>query len=218
MFPSLALMAIAILPAVQSLPSSSSSIYRRCGAVSKYYGQTTSDWDTYHTEDWLNNWWNRNNVNKTSGNAAGFAGEFGQWAMGNPDWSCRDDGSDSDCDLELCDNRVLNSRGSGLRQTYYVLEAVNRLHTYFTGIGEAFTTTALDAALSKDDWAETFYTDKDDKSVTALKEALSAVAAIIGIGASFAGLAGPITGALAGAGAAMMGGSAGAANIIVGQQ
>lgn len=224
MLPSLALAALSLLPSVQAVPhqlsnpiTSPNGIYKRCGPVSKYYGQQTPDWDTYDTGPWLDKWW-YSHGSLMHNNSAGFAGAFGQWSMGNPDWSCRDDGSDSDCDLSLCDNRVLNSKGNDLRSTYYVLESVNRLHTYFTGIGEAFTTAALGAALSKDEWATTFYTDKDDKSVSALKEVLTGLATIAGIGASFAGLTGPIAGAVAGAGSALMGGAVGAAGVIVGQQ
>ncbi|CAG7923683.1 unnamed protein product [Penicillium olsonii] len=212
MLPSLALTAIALLPAVQAAPPihHPQGIYRRCGPVSKYYNQKTSDWDANNVGDWINNWWDSNS-GLISNSSAGFAGAFGQWAMGNPDWSCRDDGSDSDCDLQLCDNRVLNDRGNDIRPTYYVLESVNRLHTYFTGIGEAFVTTALGAALSKDSWATTFYRDKDDKSVTALKEVLTLVTTIVGVGASFAGLGPAVAGAVAGAGSALTSGGINAA-------
>ncbi|KAJ5143048.1 uncharacterized protein N7515_001835 [Penicillium bovifimosum] len=209
MLSSLALTALALLPAVQAAPSTSprhAPLGKRCGTVSQYYNQQQSDWDKYNTGDWLNNWWN-NNTDLVSGNSGGFAGAFGQWAMGNPDWTCRDDGSDSDCDLQLCDNRVLNDRGDDIRPAYYVLESTNRLHSYFSGIGESFTTTALGAALSKDSWATTFYTDKDDKSVTALKEVLTLVTTVVGIGAAFAGLGPAVAGALAGAGSALTSGS-----------
>lgn len=227
MLPSLTFAALALLSVVQGAPSSPNNldkpiaatrgVYKRCGPVSEYYNQRTDDWDTHKTGDWLDSWWSNQN-DLISNNKAGFAGAFGQWAMGNPDWSCRDDGSDSDCDLSLCDNRVLNDRGEDIRPTYYVLESVNRLHTYFTGLGEAFATAALGAALAKDSWATTFYKDKDDKSVTALREVLNGVATIVGIGASFAGLAGPIAGALAGAGSAIVGGASGATSAVVGQQ
>ncbi|KAM0187316.1 hypothetical protein ACHAPI_011229 [Fusarium lateritium] len=80
------------------------------------------------------------------------------------------------------------------------------MHTYFTGIGEAFTTAALDAALSKDSWATTFYHDKDVKSATILKEVLVGVATIVGIGASFAGLGPEALGATAAVSSALMGG------------
>lgn len=217
----IALVALALLPAVQGAPATSTSpqsVYKRCGPVSQYYNQKASDWDTYKTGDWLNNWWNHN-ANLISKNTAGFAGAFGQWAIGNPDWTCRDDGSSSDCDLNLCDNRVLNDRGNDIRPSYYVLESVNRLHSYFTGVGQAFSTAALGAALSKDQWATTFYKDKDDKDATVLKEVLNAVVTVIGIGASFAGLGGgPVVGAFAGAGAALAGGANAAAGIVLGTQ
>ncbi|KAJ5580842.1 hypothetical protein N7450_007143 [Penicillium hetheringtonii] len=226
MLPTFVITALVLLPAAQAVPANSHleitnplsprGIYKRCGQVSKYYGQHTEDWDSYKTGTWLDNWWN-NHTDLIKDNSAGFAGAFGQWAMGNPDWSCRDDGSNSDCDLNLCDNRVLNDRGSDIRSTYYVLESINRLHTYFKGVSESFTTAALGAALSKDSWATTFYTDKDDKSVTALKEVLTGLTTIVGIGASFAGLAGPITGAVAGAGSALMSGANGAASNVLGQ-
>ncbi|KAJ5543082.1 hypothetical protein N7535_005511 [Penicillium sp. DV-2018c] len=215
MLPSLVITALALLPAVQAVPTSARpprprlAISRRCGQVSQYYNQQTSDWDDNDTGGWLNGWWN-NNTDLISKNSAGFAGAFGQWAMGNPDWTCRDDGSDSDCDLSLCDNRVLNDRGNDIRPAYYVLESVNRLHSYFSGIGESFTTTALGAALSKDQWATTFYTDKDDKSVTALKEVLVLASTVVGIGAAFAGLGPAVAGALAGAGGALTSGAVGA--------
>lgn len=77
--------------------------------------------------------------------------------MGNPDWSCRDDGSASSCDLDLCDNNVLNSRGDDIRSAYYALEGINRLHSYFTGISQAFETSAIATSLSKGSWSLTFY-------------------------------------------------------------
>jgi hypothetical protein len=215
MLPSLAWTALALLPTVQAAPPTSphpGGVFKRCGTVSQYYNQKLEDWDTYSTGDWLNNWWNSNG-DLMSANSGGFAGAFGQWAMGNPDWTCRDDGSNSDCDLQLCDNRVLNDRGDDIRPAYYVLESINRLHSYFHGIGESFTTTALGAALSKDQWATTFYKDKDDKSVTPLREMLNLVTTIVGIGASFAGLGPAVAGVVAGAGSALTSGAVSAGSI-----
>jgi hypothetical protein len=230
MLPTVALTALALLPAVQGAPSSSASshgVYKRCGPISQYYGQHQADWDTYNTQGWLDSWWTKNTA-LMHNNSVGFAGAFGQWAMGNPDWSCQDDGSSTDCDLNLCDNPVLNSRGKDIRPAYYVLESVNRLHTYFGGISEAFSTAALGAALSKDEWATIFYEAPDRQSVNILKEVLAALGTIVGIGASFAGVGLPllgvseatsaVAGAWAGAGAAAYGGSVTAANIMIGPQ
>ena len=71
------------------------------------------------------------------------------------------------------------------------MEALNRIHTYFMGLRQAFTVSAIGAALSKDSWATTFYHDKDDKSTAPLKELFNFLTTIVGIGAAFAGLAGP---------------------------
>lgn len=52
---------------------------------------------------------------------------------------------------------------------YYTMESLNRFHTYSTGLSQAFEVSAIATALSKDDWAETFYVDKDVKSIIALR-------------------------------------------------
>ncbi|KAI1078840.1 hypothetical protein F5B20DRAFT_194404 [Whalleya microplaca] len=161
---------------------------RRCGTVASYYGQTTKDWDKYKMDQWLEAWM-KNHSSEISHHSYGFSGAFGDWAMGNPDWSCRDDGSASSCDLDLCDNKRLNSRGDDIRSTYYTLEAVNRLHSYFTGLSEAFEVSAIASALSKDKWSKTFYKPKNnDKTINTLKAVLTAITTTIGIGATFAGL------------------------------
>lgn len=121
-------------------------------------------------DTWLNDWWNQN-ISEITANSYGFAGAFGNWAVGNPDFNCQDDGSDSDCDFNPCNIVTLNSNPD-IKEAYYVMESLNRLHTYFTGLSQAFTTSAIAAAMSKDAWALTFYKDKDVKSVTALREIL----------------------------------------------
>ena len=138
--------------------------------------------------------------------------------MGDPDWSCRDEGSSSNCDVNACDARVLNDKGEFIRQTYYVLEAVQNLHEYFTGLGQAFEIGAINAALSKDLWATTFYKDKDDKSVGPLKELLNGLQTIVGLGAAAAGLGGEISGAAGAVVSTLFAGAAGEANVRIGQQ
>ncbi|KAG4440634.1 hypothetical protein IFR05_003893 [Cadophora sp. M221] len=190
-------------------------IFRRCGTVSQFYGQTPADWQNNNVNSWLSNWIGTHG-NDISSNIGGFAGAFGQWAIGNPDWTCRDDGSPSDCDLNLCDNRVLNDKGDDIRPAYYVLESVNRLHSYFIGLSQAFEVSAIASALKKDSWATTFYRDKDDKSATILKEMLNLMATVVGIGAAFAGLGGAGAGAVGGAISAATGGAVGAVGPVVG--
>ncbi|KAL8672116.1 MAG: hypothetical protein Q9168_003422 [Polycauliona sp. 1 TL-2023] len=192
------------------------TLHRRCGPASDFYNQKASDWDNNGLDAWLNTWW-ANHQSDISSNSKGFAGAFGRWAIGNPDWSCRDDGSDDDCDFNPCDNNVLNAKGNETRQAYYVTESINRLHDYFNGLSQAFQSASIAAALSKDSWATTFYKDKDVKSVTALKEVLNALTAVVGAGAAFAGLGGPITGAAAGAGNALFAGAIGAVTPLLGQ-
>ena len=192
-------------------------IHSRCGPVSAYYGQTPADWINNNLDSWLNDWWNSHLSNITAG-GSGFAGVWGLWALGNPDWTCQDDGSDSSCDFDPCDNRVLNDKGDDIREAYYVLESITRLHSYFAGLSEAFEVSALFTALSKDSWATTFYKDKDVKSVGILREILNAVSAIVGIGSAFAGLAGSGAGAAGSALSALFTGGVGAATPLIGQQ
>lgn len=192
-------------------------IHTRCGPVSAFYGQTQADWVNNDVDSWLNDWWNAHQSNITAG-GSGFAGAWGLWAIGNPDFSCRDDGSSSDCDVDPCDNRVLNDKGADIREAYYVLESVKRLHGYFMGLSQAFEVSAIFAALSKDSWAKTFYKDKDVKSVSILREIFNAVGVVVGLGSAFAGLAGTVEGAVGGALNALYTGSANAATPLIGQQ
>ncbi|KAF2137405.1 uncharacterized protein K452DRAFT_329273 [Aplosporella prunicola CBS 121167] len=162
------------------------SRYRRCGPVSQYENQKAEDWQSSNTDQWLSTWVDGHSEDVSS-NPYGFAGAFGKWAIGNPDWSCRDDGSASSCDLDLCDNRVLNERGDDIRPTYYVLESINRLHSYFNGISQAFQVSAIASSLRKESWSKTFYQPKDDsKSIDALKTVLNGLTTVVGIGAAFA--------------------------------
>lgn len=97
--------AVLALPSLSSEVSSEvSSVHKRCGQVTKYYGQTDLDWQKYDTDKWLDNWVN-NHPKEIASNPGGFAGAWGQWAIGNPDWSCRDDGSSS----VICPQRAVSS-------------------------------------------------------------------------------------------------------------
>ncbi|EMR65549.1 hypothetical protein MGN70_012825 [Eutypa lata] len=201
------------LPASGGSSQALSVPHRRCGPVSEFYGQTADDWQSYGTDQWLSDWFS-NNSDEISSNSNGFAGAFGEWAIGNPDWSCRDDGSASSCDLDLCDNNVLNNRGDDIRSAYYVLEGINRLHSYFAGISQAFETSAIATSLSKESWSLTFYEAKDDSSaINTLKEVLTLTTTVIAVGAAFAGLGPAAPAAFAGAIAAAAGGASTAAQI-----
>lgn len=162
---------------------------------------------------WLNEWWTQNTTEISS---SGFASAFGDWAVGNPDFNCQDDGSNSDCDFDPCGIATLNGNPD-VRQAYYVMESLNRLHTYFTGLGQAFTTSAIAAALSKDSWAETFYTDPDVKSVSVLREILNVLTVIVGIGAALAGLGAGVVGVIGSAAGALFTGGVASATPLLGQ-
>ena len=73
------------------------------------------------------------------------------------------------------------------------MESMTRLHNYFTGLREAFTVSSVGAALSKDGWAEMFYVDKDVKDALSLREALNAVAIVVGIVCALGGIGGLIS-------------------------
>ena len=203
---------------ITSSPSIPSALlHPRCGTVSQYYNPKLEDWNKNNLNDWLDKWWKAHGSD-ISANGGGFAGAFGQWALGDPDRTCRDDGNTDNCDLDVCDSRVLNDKGNDMRQAYYVLQATNHLHGYFLGLAQSFEVSAIGAALSKDQWATKFYKDKDVKSVTVLKEMLNLVQTIIGIGAAVAGLGPAAAGAVGGAASALFSGGVGAASPLIGQQ
>ncbi|KAL7622200.1 hypothetical protein AAE478_007703 [Parahypoxylon ruwenzoriense] len=134
----------------------------------------------------------------------------------NPDWSYRDDGSSSSYDLDLCDNRVINGRGNDIRQAYYMLEGVNRLHAYFMGLAQSFEVSAVASSLSKESWFQTFYHPKNnDKTISTLREFLNAITTALSIGASFAGLGtgAALRGAISGLMATTASGAAAAGSI-----
>lgn len=66
--------------------------------------------------------------------------------------------------------------------------SLNGFHTYFTGLSQAFELSAIATALSKDDWAETLFVDKDVESIIALRLVFTFLQTITGIMAALAGL------------------------------
>lgn len=115
-----------------------------------FHGQTPLDWVHNNNDFWLDTWITTNQANTTA-KPNRFAGAFGLWAQGNPDRSCRDDGSSNDCDFNPCGNMVLDDKGKDLREAYYVTEVVTKLHSYSTGLKQVFKDSTISAALSKDE-------------------------------------------------------------------
>ena len=91
------------------------------------------------------------------------------------------------------------------------MESLNRFPTYFTGLSQAFEVSAIATALSKDDWTETFYVDKDVKRIIALWLVFAFLQIIIGIGAALAGLGPGVVGAIASGAVALFDGATNAA-------
>ncbi|KAL9100721.1 MAG: hypothetical protein Q9163_003928 [Psora crenata] len=134
---------------------------------------------------WFNTWVEQH-ASDIAANSAGLAGAFGEWAVGNPNFNCRDDGSSSSCDFNPCNIATLNSKGLEVRQAFYVMECFPRLRGYFAGLRQAFTVGAIGAALSKDNWATTFYRDKDVKQVAAFRELFATIGTVLACVVAFA--------------------------------
>ena len=185
-----------------------------CGPISQYFNQTSEEWNNRQTGQWLDGWWQANlpSFNATPG---GFAATFGSQWLGNPDWTCRDDGSAGDCDLNPCGVTALNQAGTNMAPAYYVLESVNRLHSYFNGMGTALQDSAIAAALMKDDWTTTFYTYSGRIDLGILKDMLIVAGAIAGLAAAVLGpLAAPVEEAIAvGVGATLFAAGAAATSL-----
>jgi len=79
-----------IVPSMSSTPSNSGAVsstggsLNACGPVGSFYNQKKSDWVSKNVDSWLNTWWYENTA-QISANGRGFAGAFGEWAIGNPD-------------------------------------------------------------------------------------------------------------------------------------
>lgn len=88
------------------------------------------------------------------------------------------------------DNRALNSLGDDIRPAYYVLESINRLHSYFMGMSQSFSTSSIGASLKKESWSTSFYQPKNnDKTISTMREilnAVTAVTAVVGVAVAFA--------------------------------
>ena len=173
-----------------------------CGPVAKFFNPTAEDWEKYDTGSFLNR---RFDEFHKSG-SDNFAVWFGQWALGLPELSCRDDGSDSNCYTMLCNNPVLNSKGDEIRQTYYVLLATRHLHDCFGGFSEALQMGSIAAALAKDEWVRKFYHHHPDDDVVAKKELLNGFAAMFSIAAASGSFLAPQAAFAVGAMNALFGG------------
>ena len=186
-----------------------------CGAVQAFFNQTADDWLKVHASSWLDRWWVANQAH-FAGKPGGFAAALGSQYLANPDWTCRTEGSSSNCDFNPCTAAGLNALGpADMQSAYLVLESVNRLHTYFTGLGQALQVSAIGAALAKDDWANIFWNAHHDMDMSGLRNLLTVATTLVGIAAALMGPVGIVAGTVAAVGSTLFGAGVGFANIIV---
>ncbi|CAL5865852.1 uncharacterized protein PFLUO_LOCUS58 [Penicillium psychrofluorescens] len=198
-------------PLHNSLVQSSAHQKDKCGPVSQYYNPTPEKWDAANTDAWLNHWWTIMAQKRTS-NSNGFAGAFGEYAIGQPDWSCKDDGNNGNCDVDVCGNPKINSLGNSTQQAFYVLESINQLNGFFEGLDETFDIAAIVAALDNDDIVQNFWWDEGYWNALILKEMFNMIGTLFGVAA--AGLGSEVLGVAA----TLVAGAGGAANIAISPQ
>lgn len=177
-----------------------------CGNVSRFFGQTPQDWIAARTDQWLDRWWvdNQASFKYRSG---GFAAVFGQQYMGNPDWSCKMDGSASNCDYNPCqDSAMLETAGLSTEPAYYVIESINRMHAYFKGLSGALQVSGIFSALQTGAWVETFWmSPKRGDAVLARLGAIAAITILAVASAAFAVVNPALSAVLAGVSAMFYG-------------
>ncbi|KAI9793774.1 MAG: hypothetical protein M1833_000666 [Piccolia ochrophora] len=199
--------------ALTANPGTTTPAEGTCGPIERYYHPTQKSWYDANTGPWLDQWWNANSPQFGSRN--GFAGTLGSTFLGNPDWTCLDDGSVDNCDLDPCNNPKLNAAGKDIQPAYYVLLSMRNLHSFFSNLKAAFSISGIFASLKKDEWAWTYYKDKDDVDMTAQNELFVGLMTVVGISAAFAAPLKPaVNGIAAGASAAFSGAVFATKNVI----
>ena len=173
---------ISELPVPSALQPGNSTV---CGSIQPYLQPNASSWALANTDQWFNAWWTKNSERFDP--TYGFAESFGYMYTGNPNYNCQDNGADGNCEVDPCNNAVLTSAGSSMVPAYYVLESMTHLLQYFKALEEAFVNAGIQAALVKDNWAYTYYVDKNDFSSTEISVLIIALTTVINIVAAFAG-------------------------------
>lgn len=163
------------------MPTNATTLQKRCGPIENYYHGTPGEWVAYGIDLWLDKWWNDH---QPWIEARGFSAAFGEEALGNPDWSCLDNGSSNNCDLDPCNQHILSRKGGEERQYYWVLESIRNLHMTFMGTSEAYQESATSTAFGFPLWPEQFYNDKDVKAYTELKVIFAFLQTAVALGLS----------------------------------
>ena len=113
----------------------------------KFQNAGPKDWKEHDIDKKFSAW-----LKEYMGPTSKFDSTWGDWAFGDPNWSCSDDGSER-CTNFDCDNSVLNAKNDDdLRLAVYVTQSIINLHAWFTVAAEASTDASIFAALSKDNW------------------------------------------------------------------
>lgn len=169
-----------LLP-IYSMPTNTTTLQKRCGPIEIYYHGTSGEWTQYGIDSWLDKWWNDH---PPWIQAREFAAAFGEEALGNPDWTCLDDGSSYSCDFDTCNQHILSRKDGEERQYYWVLESIKHLHITFMGTSEASQQSAITTAFGFPQWTDQFYNDKDTKAYDTLKGIFASLQTVVGLGFS----------------------------------
>ena len=145
---------------------------------------TPKDWIEHDMNERFDEWWSEHEEEIEE---YGFTTAFGIWALDTPDFGCRLDGSDANCDFQVsCDSDSLNSMSEeDARFAYYLLKAIQNVHTYFNGQREAFETAALSAAFMNDGFAYHF-DHNEERDLGSLALILGITQMIFSLGAAVA--------------------------------
>lgn len=156
-----------------------------CERVKKFWKPTPKDWQGNDIDQKFQDWLGTHMRNNSERN---FESTWGEWALGNPEWSCSDDGSTS-CQMPGCTDFLLTEKDDDdLRLAYYVTLSLIHLHSYYMGLAESFRDGGILAALSKDQWEIDFYKDplKED-GLTKAKTGLGVAGIVIAVLTTIAG-------------------------------
>jgi hypothetical protein len=181
-----------------------------CGNVSRFFGQTPEDWTRANTGAWLDRWWDDNSASFKY-RTGGFAAVFGEQYLGNPDWTCRMDGSASNCDYNPCqDSGVLEQAGTSVEPAYYVIESINRFHAYFKGLSSALEVSGIFSALMTGSWVEKFWLSPKRGDPSMLRILAVFIIALVAVASAALAIAAPISSAVLAGVAGVFGGVYGA--------
>lgn len=133
-----------------------------------------------HTTPWLRDWWQKRSP-AFGTRAGGMVSVLRQEFLGDPASTCKLTSAE-DCDFSPCgEPALLGSSVCDQQPAYHVLLAVRNLKTYFQGYLHALEVAVLNAALTKDRAALTFFPNPGNQDYTQFKAIATVVNALIGL-------------------------------------